>query len=160
MNILRIMVNYMHILLMSCSSKKRNTDRPIPAIDLYNGVFFSVYKKAVKTFPSLSSKVKVLIISAKYGLIDASHSISYYDLKMSHSIALAQRNENTSILQSFIHDLKPETLVVVMGKTYLQSVDLSDIQIPIMIISGEIGVMLHNLKQWLYDVGGGERSVN
>lgn len=160
MNIFPNKVNIMHILLMSCSSKKRNVDRPISAIDLYNGVFFSVYKKALKAFPSISSKVKVLIISAKYGLIEANHSISYYDLKMSPSIALEQQNENTSILQSFIHDLKPETLVVVMGKTYLQSVDLSDIKVPIMIIRGEIGVMLHSLKQWLYDVGGGERSVN
>ena len=63
----------MHILLMSCSSKKNNTGRPIPAIDLYNGVFFSVYKKAIKAFPNISSKIKVLIISAKYGLIEASH---------------------------------------------------------------------------------------
>ena len=150
----------MHILLMSCSSKKRSVDRPIPAIDLYNGVFFSVYKKAVKTFPSLSSKVKVLVISAKYGLIEASHPISYYDLKMTPSIAFEQQNENTRILKRFIHDLKPETLVVVMGKTYMQSVDLLDIQVPVKIINGEIGVMLHNMKQWLFSVGGGERSAN
>ena len=150
----------MHILLMSCSSKKRSVDRPIPPIDLYNGVFFSVYKKAVRTFPSLSSKVKVLVISAKYGLIEASHPISYYDLKMTPSIAFEQQNENTRILKRFIHDLKPETLVVVMGKTYMQSVDLLDIQVPVKIINGEIGVMLHNMKQWLFSVGGGERSAN
>ena len=150
----------MHILLMSCSSKKRNTDHPIPAIDLYNGVFFSVYKNAVKVFPSLSSKVKVLIISAKYGLIEASHPISYYDLKMSPSIALEQRNKYTCIFQRYIHDIKPESIVVVMGKTYLQSVDLSDIQVPLMIISGDIGVMSHGLKEWLHAVSGGERSVN
>lgn len=154
------MADKMHILLMSCSSKKNNTGRPIPAIDLYNGVFFSVYKKAIKAFPNISSKIKVLIISAKYGLIEASHPISYYDLKMSPSIALEQRNKNTSILQRYIHDIKPESIVVVMGKTYLQSVDLSDIQVPLTIISGEIGVMLHGLKEWLYAVSGGERSVN
>lgn len=150
----------MHILILSCSSKKKCVDYDAPAFEVYDGVFFSVYKKAVNAFPNLQSKVALFIISAKYGLIEANKKIAYYDLKMTMSIAQGQRENNTITLQRMVQKLQPESIVVVMGKTYLQSIDLSDVSIPVKYISGEIGVMLHGLKEWLYSIGGGEQSVD
>lgn len=139
----------MHYLLLSCSSKKKPYDIPMKAVDLYNGVFFSVYKKALRAEPNLTSQIKVLIISAKYGLIEDTDYISYYDQKMTTDIANQQCCENTAKIKALVERDKPQSLVIVMGRTYLQSVDLSDITIPTQIINGEIGVMLHGLKEWL-----------
>jgi len=129
---------------------------PVKAVDLYNGVFFSVYKKAMRKNPQLESKLKLLIISAKYGLLEDSEHISYYDLKMTDMIASQQRYDNTSRLKYLIDRDNPASMAVVMGKTYLQSIDLSEITIPIQIINGEIGVMLHELKAWLESVNRGD----
>ncbi len=122
---------------------------PVKAVDLYTGVFFSVYKKALRTAPGLSSNIKLLIISAKYGLIEDTDTISYYDQKMTTETAIQQRCKNTEKLKEIIESVKPKSMVVVMGKQYLQSVNLSDISIPCQVINGEIGIMLHSLKEWL-----------
>ena len=142
----------MHYLLLSCSSKKKLVDMPIKAVDLYDGVFFAVLKKALRIHRNLDSNIKLFIISAKYGLIESTDYISYYDQKMTTEIAAHQRRENTTRLKSFIENDNPQSLVAVMGRTYLESIDFSDFQIPIMTINGEIGVMLHGLKEWLDSV--------
>ena len=142
----------MQYLLLSCSNKKNKYDTPVAAIDLYNGVFFSVYRKALRNNPKLASCVKLIIISAKYGLIEDTDILSFYDQKMSLENANQQRKENTEKLKALIIRDKPQSLTAIMGRTYLQSIDLSDIPIPTEIINGEIGVMLHNLKVWLNTV--------
>lgn len=149
----------MHYLLLSCSRKKNLVSHPVKAIDLYNGVFFSVYKKALRNNPYLKSNLKLLIISAKYGLIEDSDYISFYDLKMSSESASRQRHNNTSKLHELIEIDDPQSLTVVMGKTYMQSIDLSEIRIPIKIINGEIGLMLHSLKEWLGAISRGDISA-
>ncbi len=149
----------MYFLLLSCSNKKKPFPSPVKAVDLYNGVFFSVYKKALRNNPCLKSNLKLLIISAKYGLIEDSEFISFYDLKMSSESASRQRHNNTSKLQALIERDHPQSLTVVMGKTYMQSIDLSDIKIPIKIVNGEIGIMLHGLKEWLGAISRGDISA-
>lgn len=139
----------MYYLLLSCSNKKIPSSTPIKAIDLYNGVFFSVYKKALRNNPSLDSHIKLLIISAKYGLIEDADYISFYDQKMNAEVAAQQRYYNTTKLKTLVERDKPQSMVVVMGTTYLQSVDFSDITIPTQFIRGEIGIMLHGMKEWL-----------
>ncbi len=139
----------MHYLLLSCSSKKVPTEKPVRAVELYNGVFFSVYKKALKKTPSLSSRIRLIIVSAKYGLIKDTDEISLYDMKMTAKIAVQQQSCNTAKLQSLLETETVESLTIVMGKAYLQSINLSDITIPYQVINGKIGMMLHSLKEWL-----------
>ena len=142
----------MHYLLLSCSNKKTWSSNPVKAIDLYNGVFFSVYKKALRNNPSLEGKLKLLIISAKYGLIEDSEMISYYDQKMTETVAFQQQANNSLKLQSLVERDQPQSIVVAMGKMYLKSIDLSNLSIPICLIQGEIGEMLHGLKTWLESI--------
>jgi hypothetical protein len=118
-----------------------------------------VYKKALRNYPYLKSDLKLLIISAKYGLIEDSELISFYDLKMNSESASRQQNNNTSKLQALIERDHPQSLTVVMGKTYMQSIDLSEIRIPIKTINGEIGSMLHGLKEWLGAISRGDFSA-
>lgn len=142
----------MHLLILACSAKKTETADPLPAIDMYQGVLFSVLKKALREDPSLGSKLKILIVSAKYGLIQADTNIYYYDLKMTPKNAVLQKKSNTLRLKNILKAEMPETIVFAAGKTYLQSIDFTNISIPVEFINGEIGIMLHQLKVWLNTV--------
>ena len=150
----------MKYLILSCSNKKTAHNTPVKAIELYNGVFFSVYKKAVRNDPDIESSIKLLIVSAKYGLIESTDVISYYDKKMNLEIAHIQRQQNTLKLQALIDRETPESITVVMGKTYLESIDFSAVSPPVHIINGEIGIMLHGLKAWLEANNRGDINAN
>lgn len=141
----------MHILIISCSSKKNDVTNS-PAIDLYNGVFFSVIKRAMREMPEIREKFRLLIVSAQYGLICAESRIDNYDLKMTPQIAKIQKEENTNRLKDFIRNNSICDITVVMGKQYLESIDFSEIQLPIKFVNGEIGMMLHDLKTWIYQL--------
>ena len=101
-----------------------------------------------------------VIVSAKYGLISADKLIDYYDLKMTSEIAASQRFMNTDRLNNIIRDIHPQSIVVVMGKTYLKSIDFVRFDVPITFISGSIGIMLHDLKKWLNNMNGGDASAD
>lgn len=139
----------MHLIIMSCSAKKIASEDEIAAKDLYKGVFFAVRKNALQANPVLLQNTHTLIVSAKYGLIDEDDMVKTYDLRMSPQIAKAQREINTIKLKAIIEKLRPEDITIVMGKTYVDSLDFSQITIPHRFINGQIGIMLHEFKSWL-----------
>lgn len=63
-------------ILISCSNSKHNVPGA-KAEDLYNGILFNAGMDY-----ALKYKLKVLILSAKYGIIEPSTFIETYDLKM------------------------------------------------------------------------------
>ena len=146
----------MHLLIMSCSAKKNMLMFDVPAVDLYDGVFYSVLKKTLRERPNAKKEVFITIISAKYGLLKGTDHINPYDLKMTPKIAISQREANTQKLETLLERIDPQDVTVVMGKTYLQSIDFSRVTKPIRFINGPIGMMLHAFKEWLMnlDIGG------
>lgn len=151
----------MHLLIMACSSKKNPTKKEVPAINLYEGVFYSVLRNAFKENPRMRKHIKVLIVSAKYGLMDSDQIISTYELKMDSEIAAQQKESNTKLLQKYLEEIKPETVTVVMGEIYLSSVDFDSLNIPITYIKGEgIGYMLGSFKSWLDKLSAGISKSN
>lgn len=142
----------MHILILSCSAKKKDTKDSLPALDMYQGVLFSVLKKALKDRPILRNELKILIVSAKYGLIHSDTVIQCYDLKMTPKIAAEQKESNTLRLRKVLTGAMPKSIVFAAGHTYLQSIDFTNISVPVKFINGEIGTMLHLLKVWLNTV--------
>src|SRR5205085_11683483 len=66
-----------HLLILGCSERKRRAKGKFPAIDLYDGVNFRVLRAFLNARgwpPGLCIK----ILSAKYGLIDATALIEPY----------------------------------------------------------------------------------
>lgn len=62
--------NKKYLLILSCSKTKKNIDRT-PAIELYDGMYYKVLKKNYPT----NANLDILILSAKYGLIESNELI-------------------------------------------------------------------------------------
>lgn len=134
------------MIIMSCSDRKNRYRDAHSAIDVYDGQFYSILKNFFVEYPDLEVNTEVLIVSAKYGLIRSTNLISYYDLKMDSEIAESQKDSNTKKLLKYIEKYKPEKILVVMGETYLESIDWKQVTVPVTYVKGKIGVMMHKLK--------------
>lgn len=69
------------LLVQSCSKSKNQPKEAVPALDLYSGYFFKIIKKAIDD-NEFDQDIDILILSAKYGLIDADTEIGWYDQEM------------------------------------------------------------------------------
>lgn len=139
-----------YLLLVSCSNRKNwDIQAPTPAIDVYDGAFYRVIKKSINSKPDILSKLSMYILSAKYNIIPDNFEILPYDQKMTDSEALSKSEDNTEILNKYIQKENPSELVVVMGKTYRDSILWENIDTPKKFITGEIGEMQSKLKNWL-----------
>ncbi len=134
-----------YLLILPCSKKKRDI-AAAPAIELYNGPFYQILRKY--RLPNLD----VLILSAKYGLIPASKTISAYDQKMTNQRALELSGNVRRELDNVITKCQYKHILVNLGKTYMEAFcacnDVLD-QCDTSYVTGPIGKRLHQLKDWL-----------
>jgi len=133
------------LLLISCSASKRNF-RNKPAIEVYDGPAYRILRKYN------APNVDVLILSAKYGLIDSKKKISNYDMKMTKEIAQQIRGPATRKLINVMNTHNYQDVHVNLGKTYQLAIDFNELQLNkfnVYFNFGTIGVRLHNLKTWL-----------
>src|SRR5438445_10199224 len=77
------------LLIISCSQRKKPDAGLLPAIDRYDGPAFRVLRKFLGEAPA--DPPVVLILSAKYGLIEAAQPIPEYDCRMSAALATQLR---------------------------------------------------------------------
>ena len=110
------------MLLLGCSDRKRVIKGKLPALDLYDGVNFRVLRAFLHERgwpPGLCIK----ILSAKYGLIDATDLIETYDQRLDEATA---RKMNRKVVKSLVHFGKPKSVFVNLGKDYLPAIDRID----------------------------------
>src|SRR5256885_14806426 len=72
---------YTYLLIVTCSQRKRAYPELLPALERYDGIFFRILRKARRE-GNWPDNLDVLIISAKYGLLELDTSIEKYDLRM------------------------------------------------------------------------------
>ena len=133
------------LLVISCSKAKRKLFNK-PALEIYDGPYYKILRK------SNLSKIDVMIISAKYGLIDSNYEISNYDKQMTREIAQKMGPKISNSLIEALNSGKYDEAFFELGKNYMDAVgiDLSKHEnLTINVDKGEIGVRLHNLKCWL-----------
>lgn len=136
------------LLLISCSSKKQTLNDRM-AIEVYDGPFYQVVRKHNR------DDLDILILSAKYGLIDQNQVISTYDAIMTPKIANEIRKDSTEKLLKIINENNYSEIFVELGKTYENAIDFTKLEfmdLNIKFDSGTIGKRLHNLKEWLKSV--------
>jgi hypothetical protein len=137
-----------HLLLLGCSDRKRAVKGKLPALDLYDGVNFRVLRAFLYERgwpPGLCIK----IISAKYGLIDATDLIETYDQRLDEATA---RKMNRKVLKSLANFGKPSSVFVNLGKDYLPAIDGIDRLFQkerIVHAEGGIGLKMAHMKGWL-----------
>src|SRR5438876_8192252 len=77
------------LLIISCSQRKKPDAGLLPAIDRYDGPAFRVLRKFLVEAPA--HPPVILILSAKYGLIEAAQPVPDYDCRMSAALATRLR---------------------------------------------------------------------
>lgn len=65
------------LIIVGCSAEKLRTDRPVAALELYQGWCIPRLRKLVDAYPKL--RKDILILSGKHGLIDADAPLLPYD---------------------------------------------------------------------------------
>jgi len=107
-----------HVLILGCSDRKRAAKGKLPGLDLYDGVNFRVVRAFLNQYgwpPGLCIK----ILSAKYGLIDATALIETYDQQLDEASA---RQLNRATLNELARFGKPCSVFVNLGNDYLPAI--------------------------------------
>jgi hypothetical protein len=135
------------LLILGCSERKLAVKGKFPALELYDGVNFRVLRAFLNKHgwpPGLYIK----ILSAKYGLIDATELIETYDQRLDGASA---RRINRASLNKLAHLGKPSSVFVNLGSDYLPAIDGIDRLFPgkLVYAEGGIGLKMARMKDWL-----------
>ncbi|MEE9302156.1 MAG: hypothetical protein V3U84_00075 [Thiotrichaceae bacterium] len=140
-----------HLLILACSQTKKVSKRPIPAIHLYDGVNYQVLRKRFLKFgwpPGLQIK----ILSAKYGLIDATTLIEPYELRLDADTANKINKKTLDRLKVLKKPKNPTSIFLNLGVDYLPAVKGLERTFPnskIIYAAGPIGMKMQAMKNWL-----------
>lgn len=137
-----------HLLILACSQRKKNCRTTAPAIHLYDGVNYRVLRKILleRGWPA---NLQIKILSAKYGLIDATTLIEPYDLRLEKDVA---HKINKQTLAKLGKISMPVSVFVNLGENYLPAVAGLEKIFPhskITFAKGPIGMKMKTMKQWL-----------
>jgi cytoplasmic iron level regulating protein YaaA (DUF328/UPF0246 family) len=110
-----------NLLLQSCSASKREVSGPTPAFDLYSGYFYKILNKSMRE-GEFRSDIDINILSAKYGLLDPSDEIEWYDQQMDRARADELNPSVVDAIETRVTDAEYDRIVVNMGSTYRRAI--------------------------------------
>jgi len=149
-----------YLLVLGCSKRKRPEPGLVPAIERYDGVNFRVLRKAIREgyWPS---NLDMLILSAKYGLIEQDTLIKHYDLSMTFKRANTIQANASADLDAQLKRKSYNEVFINLGKNYMVALALSKelktvdnrVHYPV----GGIGEKMSQMKMWLQDISAGGR---
>lgn len=109
------------LLVQSCSATKNDVTKPTQAIEVYDGYFFRIIKKAIRE-GAFRSDIELRILSAEHGILHADDEITNYDRRMTPSRASELHDYVTEDLRHCISNGDYETVIINMGSVYTQAV--------------------------------------
>jgi len=160
------------LLIISCSQRKKvqhvrvlkghpSVEVPLPAIEAYDGPVYRTLRKfrSEQSENKLPNNLRVLILSAKYGLIFPETEIETYDLKMTAERAREMKLDVHIDLQRCLLFYEVayrglDEVFINLGKTYKLVLEgfawenLSPTE-----ASGGIGQRVSQMKTWLEGLG-------
>ena len=146
------------LLLLACSQRKKPAAGLLPALDRYDGPAFQVLRKFTRESPGQIPDI--LILSAKFGLIESTKLIPDYDLKMTLKLAKKLRPSVIATLDSALKKNSWKELGICLGKDYLAAVNGLQGILPesatVRFLQGGLGKRLSALHQWLLEEKAGE----
>jgi hypothetical protein len=138
------------LLIISCSQRKKKLRGKVKAWDLYDGVIFRMLKK-IEREQGLPKNLKIIILSAKYGVINPSDYITFYDYRLNPK---SNRHSFLSRLRKNIKDDNISHVFICLGKDYLKAIDgfenLFPAKTKLLYANGGIGLKMSYLKNWVY----------
>ena len=142
------------LLIISCSGKKDKAPGKLPALMRYKGPFYPTLHKAIREnyFPK---HLDILIISAKYGLLESEHPIADYDQKMDCPRANELRPQIQAKLKAFLNGKDYDQIFNGLWKVYnktLEGFDLEKYCERIVPVETNRGKKMQQLKQWIIEL--------
>lgn len=141
-----------YLLIVACSQRKSDCPDLLPAIERYDGGNFRVLRKANRD-GRLPETIDVLVLSAKYGLIEASTPISDYEQRMTQKRAAELQPLVTEKLHNHLQENTYDEIYVDLGQDYWPAINetanLFDTT-SVIYAKGRIGQRLASLKGWLH----------
>lgn len=143
------------LLIVACSHRKKPAKEQMPAIERYDGPAFRVLRKFLRE--QEGPVPTILILSGKYGLIDAGARIRDYNLRMTPANAEKLRPTVLKRLRKVLRAGPIRSVGVCLGRDYRQAVEGLEAQLPegatVEVIGGGLGQRLTRLREWLHRVG-------
>lgn len=144
-------------LIVSCTERKVSSTEEIPAVDRYDGPTFRIIRKYLRTVPAEEQDVHILVVSAEYGLIQASTLIDDYDRRMTAARAIELRGKIVRQLSDLMQSQHYTEVFLALGKTYQKSLVPHEQWLPssplkVTSAMGGLGEKLQHLYFWLYGV--------
>ena len=105
------------LIIVGCSAEKTPTERPLPALELYDGGCVPALRARLGDVPPLRRRVRFL--SALHGLITADTPLEPYDLPLDAARAEQLRPRVTKRLYSELAAGVPANVLVIAEPLYL-----------------------------------------
>jgi len=137
------------LLIIACSATKKQTNVPLPTLELYDGPAYRILRKRLD---GVGTRPEIWILSAKHGLIEACCPLLPYDVKMDRERIQELRPEIELFLERFAPPGKFRRILIWAGKQYLLALPSSFLtRAEVDIVQGPIGHKLSVLKGWCVD---------
>ena len=142
-------------MIISCSDKKDVQSGLLPAIQRYKGTWYGVINK-LKREGNFPDNLDILIISAKYGLINSEMQIENYDQKLDYTRARELNEPILSKLENIISMTSYENILINLGSIYIATISGLEKIVPnttkIQLIKGRIGERKRDMKKWILSI--------
>ena len=142
------------LLILGCSQKKRPDSGLLPALDRYDGPMFRVLRKFLRECPGGAQGLETYILSAEFGLMQASQPIPNYDRRMTLQQANRLKSPVLACLRRILTEKQYQRLLINVGKDY--AVALSDYKwrcltnVKMTVATGTQGYRQAELYDWLH----------
>ena len=113
----RLGLSVLPLVIVGCSAEKAPTDRPLPALELYDGGCVPDLRARLGHQPPLRARVRFL--SALHGLVTADTPLSPYDLPLDHIRADQLRPQVMQRLHTELAAGVPGDVLVIAEPLYL-----------------------------------------
>ena len=140
-----------HLLILGCSDKKNDNFSQSPALEVYDGPNYRVLRKFL-TENGWPPGLLIKIISAKYGIVDATTLIEPYDKHLDKETAKKIRPK---VMQELEKVGLPTSVFINLGKDYLPAISCITTLFgseKIIYAEGGIGKKQQAMKKWLHDL--------
>ena len=143
-----------YLLLISCSQRKVQSDEPLAAMYRYDGPTYRTLRKLYREGRFPDGFLDVLIISARYGLIQLREPILNYDQRMTAERADELRPHIQERLKKIMECQQYDQVFINLGKVYMRTLEgfhwglVSTLE-----ASGGIGLKTQQMKAWLERLG-------
>ena len=149
-----------YLLILACSQRKLNNQELLPAIERYDGGSFRVLRK-IQRNQKYQNNIKTLILSAKYGLIEASTLIADYEQRINQQRAKELNSQVLKNLKKYLNQDNYSDIYIDLGNDYSSAIKGIEDLFPrgqIILAQGRIGERLKQLKLWLEEKSTGIES--